>query len=356
MVLDFNKKRCFVMKKMVLFVIVSGLLWACSHHKVENVERAFYFWKNKVYRFSNKEDTLLKKLKIKKIYIKFFEVEKDKVMGSIPVAKSEFHNYGVTNIIFVPTVYIRNEVFIKTSNESLDTLANNINFLILKKLKTNFGYNGSNSISEFQIDCDWTIKSKENYFYFLKKLKEISKKKISCTLRLYPYKYPDKMGVPPVDKATLMCYNLINPLENKNKNSILDLDELSSYLNSKQEYPIHLDVALPIYSWMQVYQNNHFSKIIYDPNTDIKNNLEQESKLWFTVKRDTLIDDCYLRIGDKVKLEEMDAENIGKAIVLIKKKVRFDKNTTITLFHLEENHLKKYSNEELASFYTDFSK
>ncbi|MEM0544143.1 hypothetical protein WFZ85_16275, partial [Flavobacterium sp. j3] len=95
--------------------------------------------------------------------------------------------------------------------------------------------------------------------YFLKKLKEISKKEISCTLRLYPYKYPDKMGVPPVDKVMIMCYNLINPLENENKNSILDLAELESYLISVPKYHKHIVIAFPIYSWMQVYLNKRFS-------------------------------------------------------------------------------------------------
>ncbi|MBK7469002.1 MAG: hypothetical protein IPJ43_20660 [Saprospiraceae bacterium] len=67
------------------------------------------------------------------------------------------------------------------------------------------------------------IKIERKLFLFPTKLKSISDKEISATLRLYPYKYTDNMGVPPVDKVMLMCYNLLNPLENLKQNSILDL-------------------------------------------------------------------------------------------------------------------------------------
>ncbi|WP_338410833.1 hypothetical protein [uncultured Flavobacterium sp.] len=42
-----------------------------------------------------------------------------------------------------------------------------------------------------------------------------------------------------------MCYNLLNPLVSKKQNSILDVDELSQYLNVTSKYPLHLDIALP---------------------------------------------------------------------------------------------------------------
>ena len=116
--------------------------------------------------------------------------------------------------------------------------------------------------NEIQIDCDWTKYSKEKYFYLLKKIKELSDKKLSCTLRLYPYKYPDIMGVPPVDKATLMCYNLIKPLSQQNKNSILDIEELKKYLNEKKSSPLHLDIVLPTFYWTQLYQNNQFVQLL----------------------------------------------------------------------------------------------
>ena len=341
------------MKKIVLFVFVSCLFLGCSN-KVEKVEKSFYYWKSDSWNLSEKERSTMTVLDIKKIYVKFFEVDHNDAFGDFPIAKTSLNIYQQDSLTIIPTVYLKNEVFKNTTTKRMDSLADNINFLINKYVKDKF--ERANPVKEFQMDCDWTLKTKDNYFYFLNKLKEISKKQISCTLRLYPYKYPDKMGIPPVDKVTLMCYNLINPLENKTKNSILDSKELELYLNKKQKYHLHLDIALPVYSWMQVYQNNKFSKVIYTNHKDIQKSLKKMKPLWYEVTKDQVVDGFYLRVGDKIKYENTTAEKINEAIELIKKNVVFDANTTITLFHLDEEQLSKYSNEKLSGFYTNFSK
>ncbi|MBZ4034465.1 hypothetical protein K6T82_06790 [Flavobacterium sp. 17A] len=300
------------------------------------------------------ENNILNDLKIRKLYIKFFEIDHNEVYGDFPISKTSLRIYQQDSLDIVPTVYIKNEVFKNTSRERLDTLANNVAFLIDKYAKDRFAR--VNPIKEYQMDCDWTLTTKDNYFYFLKKLKLISVKTISCTLRLYPYKYPEKMGIPPVDKATLMCYNLINPLENHSKNSILDIEELKLYLNKKRKYPLHLDIALPTYSWMQVYKNDHFYKVIYDGQEKIAKSLKEIKPLWYEVTKDTVVDNFYLRIGDKIKYENLTAAKINEAIEVIKKNVDFDANTTVTLFHLDDEQLSNYSNEELSGFYRNFSK
>jgi hypothetical protein len=342
-------------------VLAAGIMIffaSCTSHKIDKVERAFYFWKQDV-SLSNYEKTLCDSLEIKKIYIKFFEVNFNEEMGNFPDAKTYiWYRYsGMKGFEYiVPTVYLRNIVFLKSSREDLDILADNVNYLINKYQQTQLPEDAV--INEFQMDCDWTLKTKDNYFYFLKKLKAISGKEISCTLRLYPYKYPEKMGVPPVDKVMLMCYNLLNPLENPDKNSILDLSELKSYLNVKQKYPLHLDIALPVYSWAQVYHNERFSEVIYTEISPIKDILvqKQDNPLWYTVSKDTVIDDTYLRVGDQIKLEEITAEKINGAIELLKKNIDFEENTTVSLFHLDEKQLNNFTYEELSGFFTAFSR
>ncbi|MEY2630629.1 MAG: hypothetical protein RLZZ469_1526 [Bacteroidota bacterium] len=343
------------MKKALLLILVSCLILSCQkENKIANVEPAFYYWKSDSWNMSQKEDSVRKKQNIKKLYVKFFEVDYSDAMGNFPISKTQLYMYNLDSITIVPTVYIKNSVFLKSKRSSLDTLADNVNFLILKFYKEKF--RDAKPLTEFQMDCDWTLKSKDNYFYFLKKLKSIAQKEISCTLRLYPYKYPEKMGVPPVDKATLMCYNLLNPLQNHSKNSILDIDELESYLDTPKSYPKHLDIALPIYSWMQVYKNEQFSNVIYTNNKAVKKLLKEIKPLWYSVTKDTVINETYLRIGDKVKFEEIDAKKIEEAIHLLKKYVKFDKNATVSLYHLDEQQLSNFTNEEISGFYSSFSK
>lgn len=336
-----------------IILILSYILISCTDSKIEKVNRAFYYWKSNQWSLSQDEKSMVNKHQLNKIYLKFFEVDYNTEMGCFPISKTQIHFYELDSLEIIPTIYLKNSVFLNASRGTLDTLADNVTFLINKYAKEKFSR--QKTPTEFQMDCDWTLKSKDNYFYFLQKLKEFSKKDISCTLRLYPYKYPKKMGIPPVDRVTLMCYNLMSPLQNHTKNTILDLQELESYLKNVAKYPLHLDVALPVYSWMQVYQNDRFSDVIYTDNKEVKKILQPVKPLWFQVTADTVVNETYLRRGDQVKFEEITAEKIMKAIVILKRNIEFDKQTTVTLFHLDTQQLNNYTHEEITRFYSDFS-
>ena len=348
------------MKKIILIVFVSGLFLACSKNesKVENVEKAFYYWKSNT-SFGEESIEKVKKLQVKKIYLKLFEVDYNETMGNFPYEKNKPNDYDLRrldSLTIVPTVFIKNEIFQYNTEKSLDKLADNIVFLI-DKYHIDYGDKSIFDYSEIQIDCDWTKSTKDKYFYLLKKIKELSNKEISCTLRLYPYKYPDIMGVPPVDKVMLMCYNLIKPLSNKDKNSILDLAELKSYLNERRSYPVHLDVALPVFYWTQWYQNNRFSGLLNINSADIAGFTKEVKPMWYEVTKDTTYNyNSYFKKGDQIKCEEVSAETINEAISIIRQHVELDENTTISLFHLDYSTFKKYNNETIFSFYSSFSK
>ena len=55
-----------------------------------------------------------------------------------------------------------------------------------------------------------------------------------------------------------MCYSTSSPLADTPENSILDVTTLKNYLSGIGEYPLKLDIALPIYSWGIV--TNHLGK------------------------------------------------------------------------------------------------
>lgn len=345
------------MKKILLLGMVTLLFFSCTkENKVHKVERAFYYWKSD--NSINYVESKLMLSQVNKVYVKFFEVDYSEAMGNYPYDKLESYNTILeTNdkISIIPTVFIKNEIFKYNTTKDLDELADNIVFLIDKrcgeKLKSTAVAN------EIQIDCDWTKSTKEKYFYLLKKIKEVSKKQISCTLRLYPYKYRQAMGVPPVDKATLMCYNLVKPLTKSDKNSILDIDELKSYLDKKRSYPLHLDVALPVYSWSQLYQNNHFQKLVNVASSDLSGFTRKIKPMWYEVTKDTSLHwDDYYRVADQIKCEEVSSETINEAITIIKNNVELDEDITVSLFDLDESVFTKYSHEEISRFYDTFTK
>jgi hypothetical protein len=348
------------MKKVFFFGMITMLFFSCQkQNKIENVERAFYYWKSDESHLNDAEYKILDSLKVEDLYVKLFEVKYDQTMGNIPIAKTSVNNgywYGSDlkkdTLNIIPTVFIKNEVFLKSKKDELDTLAHNVKYLVSKYHKDRF--RNYPDYNEIQIDCDWTIKSKDNYFYFLKELARVTKKDLSCTLRLYPYKYRTKMGVPPVKRATLMCYNLIQPFAERNKNSILDIKELETYLTVDKKYPIHLDIALPLFSWGFHYQYDEFKGFVKVDEGFLKKTCDRKSDFWYEIKKDTSLNDTYFRIGDKIKYEDVGSAKVSEAIKELRQKVKFDQSARVTFFHLDSVILKKYKYETLDRYYSSF--
>ncbi|MDR2916000.1 MAG: hypothetical protein LBV74_14440 [Tannerella sp.] len=353
----------FLLRKIVCLGCLLLFYTSCSPQDRE-VERGFYFWKSAQYSLLEEEKQQINALNVQKLYVKFFEIAPDPVFGVIPESKTSLHIWDVkiedpnlSSPIFteiVPTVFIKNEIFKEISNAELDTLAQNILFLTNRYYQRNYSKDIAD-YKELQLDCDWTAGTKDNYFYLLKALKQSSGKLISCTLRLYPYKYRKKTGIPPVDKVTLMCYNLISPLANKDMNSILDVTELEKYLLQSRKYPVHVDIALPVYSWIHIYRNNQFVKLINGSKRIFREgDLIKIKPLWYEIQRDVFLGNYLLRAGDQVKIEDISIQELYQTIDLLKNKVKLDKHITVTLFHLDENNLIDYDIETLDSFYTRF--
>jgi len=335
------------------YLLLSLLLCiSCRQKKVVHIERAFYKWDGSSMYGATSER--IRKLGVRKLYYKVFEVDYSDVRGNFPVDKNRPYGLNPTDsVVLVPTVYIRNEIFRFNNPKSLDRLADDIVYLTGKYCSGEGIYGGAPiTYDEIQIDCDWTQSTKTSYFYLLKKIKQLSKKKLSCTLRLYPYAYPDVMGVPPVDKATLMCYNLIKPLSQQQKNSILDIPELEKYLRKNDHYPLHLDIALPVFFWSQWYQNDRFVKLLDVSSEHISSFTRRLEPMWYEVTRDTTLGyENYLKAGDRIKCEEVDSITLFRAVDLLSHRLQPEGTITLSLFNLSEGVLKKYSDEEISAIY-----
>ncbi|MFV0605540.1 MAG: hypothetical protein ACK5NK_06815 [Niabella sp.] len=359
------------MKKIIKISVYTGIAFAifaisCKNKPAKermSIAPAFYLWKNTTGALSENEITCIAKTKTEKLYVKFFEVEKDELLGAIPVAKTAFHYWGsksiggdsvqryiLNNLEIIPVVYINNNVLQGITEDSVALLAENILFLIDKYYQTQIK-NSTTTYNELQIDCDWTATTKNNYFNLLRRLDEKTEKIISCTLRLYPFKYRKNMGVPPVNKVMLMCYNLNNPLQYEDKNSILDVTELSKYVKNAKPYPLPIDVALPVFSWAVLYHNNQFSGLLNIEGKTLSSITRNVKPLWYAVTKDTLINDVYLRKGDELKLEEVSTDDLKHAIVILKNNINFSKHTTVTLFSIDD----KNNNHDTELFKTVFN-
>ena len=133
----------FFIISILLFFGISAYLLSKKTTLIEPI-RAFYFWENTRKDLTKFEKETIKELKVKKIYLKFFEVEKDRLIGIIPTAKSELHmNLKNSDVEVIPTIYVRNEVFKNVSKIELQKLAKNLNKLVVKRFKKNIKSGGN---------------------------------------------------------------------------------------------------------------------------------------------------------------------------------------------------------------------
>ncbi|KFE98745.1 hypothetical protein IX39_15120 [Chryseobacterium formosense] len=302
--------------KAISYLLVFLFIISCT--KQEKHPYTFYYWKTNL-KFNNIEKDVLTKANVPFLYTRFFDV--DKVDGKFePVAVIIKDKSFDTEKEIVPTVFITNRSFINIHKEEISFLAKKVNDLIKKKiadyhLKVN---------QEIQIDCDWTAGTRDDYFEFLKQLKKISGKQISCTLRLHQVKDKNLTGIPPVEKVYLMCYSTSSPLENSDKNSILDLNILKSYLSKLEGYPIKkIEVALPIYSWGIVTNHLGKHKLINALSTKDLNNrdFKKISDNEVEILKDGFYFGNFLNKGFKIKVEEISEEQLENAIQFLDKKI-----------------------------------
>ncbi|MCC9074231.1 hypothetical protein LNQ49_21810 [Flavobacterium sp. F-65] len=372
----------------LLFIVINSS--GCDEK--QEVIRSFCYWKTSAY-FDKEEDSICKTLNVEHMYVRFFDVDWNPYTKEpLPVATIRHFDFNESNPVITPSVFITNDVVLESSREQLDTLAKRIQKRIkeigLSYIDRKAGVNAdrivyadydkqkgdfrkrlnSDSIkaielgklnpdfSEILIDCDWTEKSKENYFYLLEQVKkELKNCQLSATIRLWQYKYSEKAGVPPVDRGLLMCYNLSSPNDYKTKNSIGTSDELEKYI-THSDYKLDLDIALPLYSWSVVFRGNQFKGIISDYEEFIKDG-ERFKKIApnkYILQDDVLVGQTYLRNGDEIRIEKISDEEINKMISIIKNRVPFDNNTKVTFFSFDKKYIHDYGIKNISGYYARF--
>lgn len=311
------------------------LLLLNSCNESSNRPYSFYYWRTNL-SFNSTEAAALKKADTPYLYTRFFDIEK--VNGKFqPVAIITKDPTFKTDKEIVPVVFIKNDVFYDITLDELDFLAQNVASLIKKK-QTEFQFKNS---EEIQIDCDWTAGTNKQYFHFLKRLKEISKKDITCTLRLHQVKNSKLSGFPPVSKVYLMCYSTSSPLENSDRNSILDVAILKDYLKNIEKYPIAIDVALPIYSWGIV--TNHLGKhklINALSKQDLENpNFKKISETEIEITKDGFYFGNYLNKGFTIKVEEISQAQLNEVKKFLGKKIT---DFRFVYYHLDAKFVDHY--------------
>jgi hypothetical protein len=325
------------LKKLFLFGFIICFFFSCQ--KQEQPTISFYYWKT-IFRLSPKEKSTLNTNQVKRLYIRYFDIDlSPETQKAYPKSPIRFEE-TTSNFEIIPVVYIKNKVMLNPKLNVLDLAKKTNSFIQQINAKNNI------SVQEIQIDCDWTLNSKDNYLRFIESFKKVSNKKLSATIRLHQIKYFKKTKIPNVDRGVLMYYNM-GKIAPDSLNSIYDRNIANRYLSSLKNYPLPINIALPIYSWGIHIRDG---KIIGLRNKIDINNLKNNSSFvltknnWFTVVNSNFKDGIYYKENDLLKPETITSND------LLEMANDLEENTIqnpkeIIFYDLDEFNIKNYEED-----------
>lgn len=328
-------------------LLLTMFLAACRHER--KVSTSFYYWKT-VYKHNQTEDSYLRHFHSANLYVRIMDIDRDEFNGqAVPVSPIVFKDSLPADLNIIPVVFIVNDILKEMSTAQIGSLAQHITGFVSAKVQQA----GKKNFTELQIDCDWTATTRDNYFLLLDKLKDqpaLKGKTISVTLRLHQLKNQKNSGIPPADKAMLMCYNMGNLRKYGTQNSILELSELKKYLGDNlKAYPLPVDIGLPLFSWAVAFRNQQYIGLSKRITGDtIKNQREFKplnNSLYSVIKP---LPQFGLQPNDVIRWEASTPAALQETAKYIS---RFLNNDTVNIiyFHLDETLLKNHLNARLET-------
>lgn len=244
------------MRKTVAFLLLA-VLWlaACSRQTGTALMpqgNATYYWRT-TFALDSAEKDFLRRYHIGRIYCRYFDVvpsaspviaEGQAPVGSQPVpnATIAFQEPFPEGVEVVPTVFVLEQCM----RPYPDSLARRIVRRIVQMNETHDIAN----VGEIQIDCDYTVRSRDNYYHFLREVRSEARAHgltLSTTIRLHQLAMP----APPADYGVLMLYNTGAPDNFAERNPILDIRDVQPYVRHLKGFPLPLAAAYPVFLWQR---------------------------------------------------------------------------------------------------------
>lgn len=296
--------------------------------------RAMYHWKN-VFDLSKEEVDFLKKHRIERLYVRFFDVTLETLLDgkgpqAIPTATVQFDTFFWADEYpkeVVPTIFITPEAITNIQNKGQ---GHEIAEKMLERIRNmcSFYFIPWNLVKEIQLDCDWTPSTEKRFFGFCNEVRKLMPDSmlLSSTIRLHQLQRP----APPVDYGVLMLYNTNNLRNPAIKNSILSADDVKLYLK-RVKYDLPLDIAYPAFAWDLWFTNGKFQCILRSKHQA----------------------DSLRQAGETVRHEEVSFDEIMRVKQLVEKHLHRPKHERSTiLYHLDKNNIKRYSSHEIESIFS----
>ncbi|MBI5216049.1 MAG: hypothetical protein HY960_09870 [Ignavibacteriae bacterium] len=300
---------------------------------------------------SEEEFQYLKILNVEQLYVKFFDVDWDDVQQiPLPITSVKLDTDSILEYEIIPVVFITNRTFTHIRIGEVEVLSNRVANKI-QEIASNIHSKG---IKEIQIDCDWSEKSKETYFLFLKKIRTYFHTigiNTSATIRLHQVKYKEITGVPPVDRGVLMFYNMGKLEDPTTLNSILNIETAEKYVEYLGNYSLSLDIALPLFSWGVVIRKGQVVHLLNNLTMDDiqdSGRFDVISSNNVNVTQSTYHDYFYLYKNDKIRIEQVSVEQLLHSTEIFKNYFDSEKSKLI-FYHLDKRIIKRYSHEDITT-------
>lgn len=275
------------------------VLSSCNSRESLNDENAVYYWRTE-WRLDSLERSFLSRYDVRRVYCRYFDVVIDDTDDSEPHpnATISFVDTVPSDLEIIPTVYIT-EACMHRRHEGLAEK-------VVRRLVQMNETHDVLGVKEIQMDCDYTVQSRQLYYDFLADVRRIAADhglRLSTTIRLHQLSMP----VPPVDYGVLMIYNTGDPRRFEERNPILDLRDVQPYLRYLDDYQLPLAAAYPVYEWVRTISGVHIThEVEADEILNVKSAVEAE---------------------------------------------RDDLRHTILLYHLDADNIQRYENETFDAIY-----
>jgi hypothetical protein len=308
-------------------VVALALVLACGHHEGPPARRAFYYWRT-TFALSDGEQRALGELGVTRLYVRAFDVvwnDKPEIAGKL-VVQTPF-----PAIEIVPVVFVRDEVLAKGKGVAP---------LITDQLHA-LGFSGP----ELQLDCDWTDKTRDAFFQLARDVHATS-----STIRLHQVKYRERTGVPPVARGMLMFYNMGRFRPDPDNRVIFDPATAAKYLDRVADYPLPLDVALPIWSWVVQIRDDRVIDLLQSTDPDELSALDflRRDGDRYVATRNAFLHGVLLREGDVLAVEiTAPSDALAAAKMIAPHLPAVEQPRTVTLFDLSDRNLARHGTQAL---------
>lgn len=325
-------------------IMVLTILTQCGQRRFVPIdERSFYYWKT-TFSLDSIENDLLRRYKIQKLYVRYFDVDVVRESEIVPTAPIRFLEIPTQDV--VPVVFITNRTISALQTDSIPHLAEKI-ISKIQQLHESL----PKPIQEIQMDCDWSRSTRVAYFSLLEHIKQRLPDSVvlSATIRLHQVKFTEITGIPPVDKGLLMVYNIANVTDFNVENSIFDPKIIEKYTEKLRYYPLHLDIAFPIFKQEVIFRNEKFVKTLRQANYFDINVVDQFSRLGFSNRyrciRDTFFNNTPFLAGDIVRVERSLVKEVHEVTAHMLERLSNTNKTTFIYFDLNSSNFNNTDHE-----------